>query len=115
MDPCGNSGAKIPADSGCAHQKDLRLELVDDTSQRMSVRLCPIFLQFGIVHHDNPVSAILGQFVCQTLYAAAHQHCGNLRAQIVSQILALADQLEGYAVDGIVHLLGKDKYALIFL
>ena len=80
----------------------------------MCIGLRPVLLQFRIIYHDNPVSAVLCQFICQTLHAASHQDSSNLCTKIRRQILAFADQLESDAVDAIVHLLRKDKYAFIF-
>ena len=114
VDSRGYTGAQVTSDGGSAHQENLGLILLDDGSQRMGIRLGPVLLQLGIVHHDYPVSAVLGQLVRQPLHAASHQHSSHFGSQIRSQILALADQLESNAIDDIVHLLREDIYALIF-
>ena len=114
VNPCGYAGAKVAADGGSAHQEDFRLILLDDAGQCMGIRLRPVLLQLGIVHHDDPVSAVLGQLVRQALHVASHQNSSNLASQIRGQILALADQFKSNAVDDIVHLLREDIYALIF-
>ena len=80
----------------------------------MGIGFGPVLFQFGIVHHDYPVGAVLCQLVCQPFHAASYQNGSHLSPKIRGQILALADQLECNAIDDIVHLLREDIYALIF-
>ena len=113
-DTGGNARSKVTADGGRADKHDLRLELVDHAGKSVGIRLGHVGLKCRIVDNDDSVSAVLGQLVCLLGNTASQKDSGHSRVQICCQILCLADQFKSDTADFVVHLLGKDKYTLIF-
>ena len=80
----------------------------------MCIRLGSVSLQFGIVHKDYLICAILSQLICQILYIITDQNRGYLGLQLCSQLFTFAEQLQCDTADLIVYLLGEHIYTLVF-
>ena len=106
-------GAQVTADGGSADQHDLGLVLVDDCGKSLSVRLCPVGLQLGIIDKDDAVCAVLAELIAEAFDIGTKQNCRHLGIQGLGQFFCFSDQLEGNTGKLTVDLLRKYKYALV--
>ena len=114
LNSCGNGRAEVTSDSSCTYQNDLRLIFLDNRCQCMCIRLGSVSLQFGIVHKDYLICAILSQLISQSFYVITDQNRGYLGLQLCSQLFTFAEQLQCDTADLIVYLLGEHIYTLVF-
>ena len=68
-----------------------------------------------MVHQDDAVGAVLEERGGEGFDAAAQQHGGQRHAELVGEHASLAQQLEGYAVEGAFALFGIDPHAAPFV
>ena len=109
------TGAQITADVGGTDEQDLGLVVVDQVADGLGVAAGGVVLQQGVLADIDAVSAVAAQLLGQTFHVVAQQNAVQLGAQLVSQLAALGDQLEGGGHHGALALLAEYPNAALEL
>ena len=91
----GAAGSQVAADVGGAEQQDLGLEGFYHIHNDLGIAIRGIVLQQGIAADIDLVRTVAAQLLGKAVHIVAQQQAAELRAQLVGQLTALGDQLEG--------------------
>ena len=113
MQPGGAPGAQVTADVGGPDQEDLGLLVLHQLADDLGVGVGGVGAQQLMVAVVHLVRAVAAQSLQVFLLDAAAQHyAGQLHAQVVGQLPALAQKLVGSAHNHAFALLTEYPYAL---